>query len=618
MIRDAGPIHDAPPAGPIVGFRGFIGSFLIHLALLTTLVSYDAWLQSRQLAHAGAGGANGDVATTEDYAAAPSGPLPSPAVLRPGDFGVVSTNPNELPEPPLGWRWAQTGQRIAERSGLPLTLGTLGGHLWQSTLFAIVAALLTLAFRRQQARVRYWLWLGASIKFLVPFAPIVVLSSQVPWSAAIRSLANHPIVAGIGEPLIAVNAGVATLLPALPLPYVRSASAAPNGYHWLGLALLVIWASGFAAIVSMRFRAWRQLRALLAKSTPMNLSGVAIPSHIDVRSAPGLLEPGVIGWQHPVLLMPADIADHLSLPEIEAIVAHELCHVRRRDNLTAAFHMIVEALFWFHPMVWWIGARLVDERERACDEHVLQTVGEPRSYAQGILNVCKRYVVSPLPSMSGVSGSNVKKRIDAILANRVGEAIGPWQKVILGTALAVVLIVPLGAGALYAPRFAGQVQEEMVFVPRSGGDAQRASRDAARAGVVLTDALDMPASDVYYALVVASRDRRLGPRLIASPETDCNAEAAAAGRCGLGVVRSGEISAVGLTPAELAGTISSALDRPVVDRTGLTGRYSFELTWTSKPARLSIFTAVREQLGLTLVPLGVTDRVPRAAAEKEK
>src|SRR5438552_651971 len=78
-------------------------------------------------------------------------------------------------------------------------------------------------------------------------------------------------------------------------------------------------------------------------------------------------------------------------PQLEAVLAHELCHVRRRDNLVASIHMIVEAIFWFHPLVWWIGAKLVEERERACDEEVLRLGSEPRVYAEGIVNVCKLY-----------------------------------------------------------------------------------------------------------------------------------------------------------------------------------------------------------------------------------
>ena len=61
---------------------------------------------------------------------------------------------------------------------------------------------------------------------------------------------------------------------------------------------------------------------------------------------------------------------------MEAMLAHEVAHVRRRDNLTAALHMLVEAMFWFHPLVWWMERRLVEERERACDEEVVEMGGD--------------------------------------------------------------------------------------------------------------------------------------------------------------------------------------------------------------------------------------------------
>ena len=67
----------------------------------------------------------------------------------------------------------------------------------------------------------------------------------------------------------------------------------------------------------------------------------------------------------PVLLLPEGITDRLTPAQLEAVLAHQLCHVRRRDNLTGAIHMVVEAAFWFHPLVWWIGSRLVDEAEQA-------------------------------------------------------------------------------------------------------------------------------------------------------------------------------------------------------------------------------------------------------------
>ena len=93
----------------------------------------------------------------------------------------------------------------------------------------------------------------------------------------------------------------------------------------------------------------------------------------------------------------------------KANVTHELRHVCRRDNLAAVVHMLVEAIFWFYPLVWWLGSRLVDERERACDEEVLLLGSAPQSYAEGILKICEFYLESPVVCAAGVTGSNLKE-----------------------------------------------------------------------------------------------------------------------------------------------------------------------------------------------------------------
>src|SRR6185312_10346697 len=94
-------------------------------------------------------------------------------------------------------------------------------------------------------------------------------------------------------------------------------------------------------------------------------------ARLPVLTTSAPVEPGLIGIFRPVLTLPDGILARLSPQEMDAILAHELCHFRRRDNLTAAIHMLVESLFWFHPLIWWLGRRLMTERERACDEAVL-------------------------------------------------------------------------------------------------------------------------------------------------------------------------------------------------------------------------------------------------------
>src|SRR5262249_29247388 len=126
-------------------------------------------------------------------------------------------------------------------------------------------------------------------------------------------------------------------------------------------------------------------------------------------------EPGIFGILRPILLWPRKLATQFDDDQIVTILAHEVAHVRRRDNLAAALHMVVEAVFWFHPLVWWIGARLVEERERACDEEVLGWGHEPEVYAESILKSCRACIESPLPCVAGVTGSDLKKRIERIM-----------------------------------------------------------------------------------------------------------------------------------------------------------------------------------------------------------
>ncbi|SPE38197.1 hypothetical protein SBA3_280019 [Candidatus Sulfopaludibacter sp. SbA3] len=118
--------------------------------------------------------------------------------------------------------------------------------------------------------------------------------------------------------------------------------------------------------------------------------------------------------------------------------------------------MFVETIFWFHPLVWWIGKRMVEERERACDEEVLRLGSEPRVYAEGILNICKLYAESPLACVSGVTGADLKKRIEAILKNSAVLRLDATRKAILAVAGAAALALPIALGIVNAPSLRAQ------------------------------------------------------------------------------------------------------------------------------------------------------------------
>ncbi len=307
-------------------------------------------------------------------------------------------------------------------------------HLWQSTLFAAAAVLLTLAFRRNRAQTRYTLWLLASLKFLIPFSFLVAIGTHLKWPAAVASArpAFSTAIQQIGHPLLVPDVFTSV-----------STSTAPA--HTGAIILFAIWFCGFLVVVASWFRRWLRIRAALRNAVPLPFA-----APIKLLSSPSLLEPGVFGLFRPVLVLPEGITGHLTSAHLDAILAHELCHVRRRDNLAAAIHMLVEALFWFHPLVWWIGARLVEERERACDEEVLRLGNQPNVYAESILKTCQFYLESPLACVSGITGSDLKKRVARIMSEGLAAQLSFRKKVLLAAAGIAALAAPLAAGLIKA------------------------------------------------------------------------------------------------------------------------------------------------------------------------
>jgi uncharacterized protein (TIGR03435 family) len=162
-----------------------------------------------------------------------------------------------------------------------------------------------------------------------------------------------------------------------------------------------------------------------------------------------------------VLLLPDGICERLTSEQLQTILTHELSHVRRRDNLTASIHMLVEALFWFHPLVWWIGRRSIMEREGACDDAVIAAGGDREEYAEALLTVCKFYVQSPLASAAGVAGAHLQRRIELIMNPRIVQKLSAARKALLATSATAAILVPIAIGSLLAIpyRTAGQTAE---------------------------------------------------------------------------------------------------------------------------------------------------------------
>ena len=386
-------------------------------------------------------------------------------------------------------------------------------HLWQSTLMALFVALLVLAFRKAAAGVRYALWLAASLKFLVPFAALAALgrllapaglfpSRAAPEAALIeqaaRPLAQFPFAHGaaLQAPLAPVQAAHG------PLP--QGLAPAPLAHLDLVPVILAVWALGSAVVLAAWAVRWAKVRKVARSATPLAWS-----APMPVLASPSLMEPGLIGLLRPVLVVPQTLPERLTRSEIDAIVAHEACHLRRRDNLTAVMHMVVEALFWFHPMVWWIGARLIDERERACDEAVVAGGHDRAAYARSLVESSRLYLQSPLSCVAGASGSDLKSRVAAIMTAPLASPLAPLKKALLLAAGACAFATPVAAGLLASP-------DGKTVMSRAATIASAALRAPLPAAVTEQPPAEKP-------VVLARNEQMLAPGLAVSrrvaPET---------------------------------------------------------------------------------------------------
>jgi bla regulator protein BlaR1 len=589
----------------------------------------------------------------------------------------------------------------------------VGNHLWQSTLFAVVAGLFTLMLRKNQARARYWIWMAASLKFLVPFSLLVAAGSHLGWwrssdgVEAGMTLAMDEFSQPFTQPAIPVRA------------HAVSAAASPfaSVTHMLPALLAVLWLCGFAAVLFAWFVRWRRMSAAIRNAVQIDdgrevavlrrMESVGgIRNRIRMFLSHSSLELGIFGIARPVLVWPEGISARLEDAHVEAILAHEVGHVRRRDNLFAAIHMSVEAIFWFHPLVWFLGTRLVEEREVACDEEVLELGSERQVYAESILKICEFCVSSPLACVSGVTGADLKKRIVRIMTPSVTRKLDLGKKIFLGVATLCAVAAPLVAGLMNSPR-----RQDVADVPSyhfevstikpnntriSRGFMPGFTADGYRADLVplmllirqaygvqgfqvaggpewintgfynVEAKMDGPTAEALSKLrpdeIKLARQKMLqslledrfglkvhrgtkdgsvyllviakgGSKLHEPKPGDDPGVLTADGGATQGYAQETSTGFIvrALSAPRIAILLSQQVGRPVIDKTGLTGRYDFILDFTRDlavnvphdsgaapdPGAVSIFTAVQQQLGLKLEPgKGPVDVIVIDHAEK--
>jgi uncharacterized protein (TIGR03435 family) len=347
--------------------------------------------------------------------------------------------------------------------------GPLFDHVWQSTWFAAGCALLVLALRHREARLRSALWCASIVKFLVPWSALAALGQWMNvWS---RADVPPPRPEGV------------FVMDALAQPFTQERFASPPVTTIEGLppgaltrVALAVWGVGALFLIVRWVVRWVRLRQVV-RSAALAGPGRELEvfrrvqqrdprfSHVVLALTDQPVGPGVAGSLWPVVLWPRGISARLSDAEMASVFEHELCHVRRRDNLLSAFVRAAQTVFWFYPFVWVLGRRLHDERERACDEGVVaQTPADV--YAEALVKTCQFHLETPLTCHAAGSPRTFSGRIARILDAGANRPASPWLRGSMAGGAVAALTMPVVVAAVMPPELIGLGPSRFLQSPK--------------------------------------------------------------------------------------------------------------------------------------------------------
>jgi len=299
---------------------------------------------------------------------------------------------------------------------------------WQIAILVIVIAAVNLALKNRSAHVRYLLWLIVLAKCLIP--PLV----NVPLAVLPQVKTPEPTLIPNAEiPATNVEMGDAVrpkpiALPSLPVTSstIIERLARVTARQWLGFGWIVGVAAFvlFAVIKALRtnFWLWRQRKPLpieLQSGIEELFSNLGIKTFPKVWLVEGIGQPFVWGLLCGSIYLPANFVKVNSSEHIRDILGHELSHVIRFDAAVNILQIITQAIFWFHPFVWWANKKIRAEREKCCDEMAIARLGaKVKDYTSAIVNILISEYESarPVPSLA-VAGpvKNIEERIKTML-----------------------------------------------------------------------------------------------------------------------------------------------------------------------------------------------------------
>ncbi len=542
---------------------------------------------------------------------------------------------------------------------------TLVHFLWQGLAITVLYADARRAMTRASANARYLLACAALAAMMAaPVATWVAMRPSPAPPQVAQRLRRELRRGAVGATLPdAARIAIPGTHSAEVLPWVVAAWLAGVTVFWMRLA------SNWMLAARMRSRfvrgapaEWQRLLGRLGARI-----GLVRPVRLLVSSM--VDAPAVIGWLRPMVLVPVGMLAGLAPEQVEMLLLHELAHIRRHDYLVNILQSVAEALLFYNPAVWWVSGHIRAERELCCDDVAVSANGDVLTYARALaeLEACRPVRVRTALAANGGS-----------LADRIARLLGqtrPAARTGVGPSLVsvAVLLAPVVYGA-WCAAWAQQPAAPLSFdaasvkVDRSYGPGHSSSHD--RGGLLTmtnvtlklciqaaygvpqnhilgpawldSETYDITAKAAADAVnnqfplrlqtllkerfhVVLHRETREGPiyQLVATKNISKMKKEASAEvlHSGIDSDRLGHVTFTAVDMPTLVNWLQRpkiSLGRPVVDKTGLDGFYSFNLDWVVEAppamadpgpgmkagddAATAIIVALQEQAGLKLEP----------------
>jgi TonB family protein len=263
----------------------------------------------------------------------------------------------------------------------------LVAFVWQGAAVGVVAAAALMMCRKHAASVRYAI--GCAALILMAMAPVITV---------ITIVRGH-IVAASGS--VTTGAATSQTTEATVVPGTLATTPAGNTPNWIASSLptiTAIWAGGVLAGALHLFLGWCRLRRMLRAAIVVSPEGwshsvralaarLGVTSRLHILTSTLTEVPAVVGWLRPAIVVPASVLAGLPAAYLDAVLAHELAHLRRRDYLVNALQCAVEVLLFYHPAVWWVSQQVRREREHCCDDEAAAACGDAHVYIRALVSL---------------------------------------------------------------------------------------------------------------------------------------------------------------------------------------------------------------------------------------